>query len=122
MLGKIEGKRRRGQQRMRWLDGITDTMGLNLSKLQGIVKDREAWRAESMVSEGAISLYMPRRNQKKPPPSRSSYFIKEDRFLKLNNKQGTHMYTNMYVCIVVNMYMYIYIHKHVYINMCINMT
>ena len=45
MLGKIEGKRRRGRQRMRWLDGITDTMGLNLSKLQGIVKDREAWHA-----------------------------------------------------------------------------
>ena len=45
MLGKIEGKRMRGRQRMRWLDGVTDSMDMNLSKFQEIVKSREAWHA-----------------------------------------------------------------------------
>ena len=56
MLGKTEGRRRRGQQRMRWLDGMIDSVGISLSKLQEMVKDREAWHAAQSMGRKELDM------------------------------------------------------------------
>ena len=56
MLGNMEGKRRRGQQRMRWLDSITDSVDMNLGKVQEILRDREAWHAVDHRSHNELNL------------------------------------------------------------------
>ena len=85
MLGKIEGRRRRGQQRKRWLNGINDTMDIILSKLREIVKDREAWRAAGQgvaKSQTWLSNWTIMKGYLILPPLITSYFCWIARFLR----------------------------------------
>ena len=96
MLRKTEGRRRREQQRMRWLDGITNSMDTSLSKLQEMVKDREAWRLQLIKSQDSIMTY------------------------GLNNNNYIHTYIYIYKCIYIHIDLYVYICRSIciYRSLC----
>ena len=87
MLGKVEGRRRRGQQRMKWLDSIIDSTDMSLSQLQEIVKDREAWQLQSMGSQRVKHNLVTEKQQQKAKLSLSSKMILDVSFLTLKKKK-----------------------------------
>ena len=87
MLGQVEGRRRKGQQRMKWLDSIIDSTDMSLSQLQEIVKEREAWRLQSMGSQRVKHNLVTEKQQQKAKLSLSSKMILDVSFLTLKKKK-----------------------------------
>ena len=95
MLGKVEGRRRKGQQRMKWLDRIIDSTDMSLSQLQEIVKEREAWKLQSMGSQRVKHNLVTEKQQQKAKLSLSSKMILDVSFLTLKKKKNFLFYIGM---------------------------